>query len=447
MPSILFSPVGGTDPISNDRDGSMLHIARKYHPEYIMLFLSSEILSHEMEDQRYTKTLRLLMEKEGFSAKIECVKRPELKNVQLFDVFIPDFEALLDRLHERFPDHELLLNISSGTPAMKSALNLLSCLLPYKVKPVQVSTPMRAQNPRRDPNQEYDVNLYWEFDLDNDPEQYVDRCEEAALTNYRVQFDKESIIAHLRAYDYDAAYRIAVGIRDHLGENVIPYLETAKSRIKLRWKDIPADIRTRLRFSVDSQFRTNLSEYLLWLKMKQERGDLADFLRGLTPAIFNLLRFAVEENGGVRLSDYCVDDTTYVSTRTLTRDEIGIGYKERYFDSNEREFTGGYLMNYHYVNVINALFSNRPWATSLHKLRKIEEEIRNPVAHTIVPVDEAWLKQFAVMEGKASGSIVKLIQQVVEGLNADSENQSGRKLWVYWNSYQEMNQMLLDSLR
>ena len=40
MPYVLFSPVGGTDPISNDRDGSMLHIARRYHPDHIMLFLS-----------------------------------------------------------------------------------------------------------------------------------------------------------------------------------------------------------------------------------------------------------------------------------------------------------------------------------------------------------------------------------------------------------------------
>lgn len=30
---VLFSPVGMTDPISGNRDGSMLHIARKYKPE------------------------------------------------------------------------------------------------------------------------------------------------------------------------------------------------------------------------------------------------------------------------------------------------------------------------------------------------------------------------------------------------------------------------------
>ena len=34
MKKILFSPIGGTDPISNFRDGAMLHICRIYKPCY-----------------------------------------------------------------------------------------------------------------------------------------------------------------------------------------------------------------------------------------------------------------------------------------------------------------------------------------------------------------------------------------------------------------------------
>ena len=45
---ILFSPVGGTDPMSlyNCRDGSLLHICRVYRPEKVYLYMSKEILDN-----------------------------------------------------------------------------------------------------------------------------------------------------------------------------------------------------------------------------------------------------------------------------------------------------------------------------------------------------------------------------------------------------------------
>lgn len=45
--TIIFSPVGGTDPISssNLRDGSLLHICRWYKPDKVYLYMSKEILA------------------------------------------------------------------------------------------------------------------------------------------------------------------------------------------------------------------------------------------------------------------------------------------------------------------------------------------------------------------------------------------------------------------
>lgn len=62
MSKILFSPVGGTDPLSNDnyQDGAILHIVRNYRPERIVLFLSQEMLRFHKEDNRYIKSLYLL---------------------------------------------------------------------------------------------------------------------------------------------------------------------------------------------------------------------------------------------------------------------------------------------------------------------------------------------------------------------------------------------------
>ena len=103
MPYILFSPVGGTDPISNERDGSLLHICRKYQPEQVTLYLSSEMLERHRADDRYRICLRRLAESRCFDLEIETVERPELREVQRYDVFFTEFRPLLLDLHKRFP--------------------------------------------------------------------------------------------------------------------------------------------------------------------------------------------------------------------------------------------------------------------------------------------------------------------------------------------------------
>lgn len=47
--TILFTPVGGTDPISstNCRDGSMLHICRIYKPDKVIMYMTKEMLAYQ----------------------------------------------------------------------------------------------------------------------------------------------------------------------------------------------------------------------------------------------------------------------------------------------------------------------------------------------------------------------------------------------------------------
>lgn len=62
---ILFSPVGGTDPMSewNYHDGALLHIARHYKPDEIYLYMSKEILQKHEQDDRYRYCIKKLGER------------------------------------------------------------------------------------------------------------------------------------------------------------------------------------------------------------------------------------------------------------------------------------------------------------------------------------------------------------------------------------------------
>lgn len=121
---ILFTPVGMTDPIDTPRDGSILHICRKYKPYIIYLYMSKEICDIAKHDDRFKKSIELLGHQLQTEFEINEILRPYLSDVHLFD-FYYDFETEPSNLCIMYPEHKIILNTSSGTPAMKSALYIL----------------------------------------------------------------------------------------------------------------------------------------------------------------------------------------------------------------------------------------------------------------------------------------------------------------------------------
>ena len=144
---ILFSPIGGTDPISNYNcyDGSMLHIARYYRPTRIILYMSKRMLEWQAQDDRYRYALNKLFEMQGRTGvEIKEIKKSELTDVQEFDFFYEEFRKILMAIREKMDDSDqLLINVSSGTPAMKSGLLVLQTLGEIPSKTIQVITPAR----------------------------------------------------------------------------------------------------------------------------------------------------------------------------------------------------------------------------------------------------------------------------------------------------------------
>lgn len=434
MRCVLFSPIGGTDPIANERDGSMLHICRKYHPECVMLYLSQEMAERHHRDDRYCDSLHRLAEREGFSTEIMVEEHGELSEVQVYDGFFQEFRPLLFQLHSNFPEHQLILNVASGTPAMKSALYLLAAFLPFPVLPVQTDTPVKAQNPRLEPHTEYDVDLYWECNLDN--EDYIDRCRECQYENLNAQLQKESILAHLRSYDYSAALTVAESIRFLLSPKAYGLLKAAKARAELNWRSIIPEFRRELGLLGSAQGRIDLAEYLLWLQMKQQRKDLADFLRGLTPGLFALLKLAVEDKMSYPVSVYCD------SKGRFRQDKMGDSSGQellRLLGGTKQELDKTHLSSRHYVAILKEKCLSAPWTALFLRLRDIEENVRNPVAHTITHVDEKWLKEES---GVSSQEIAELLREAVRLLNQDHRKTLTPKLTVDWGAYHVMNQKI-----
>ena len=438
--SVLFSPVGTTDPISYQREGALLHICRHYHPECVVLYLSQEMLAQQQKDDRYRRSLRLLAEEEGFETEILCEERPEMDSPHLFDVFYEDFERCIHTLHERYPGRRILLNLSSGTPAMKSALAVLPYLIDLPVCGIQVSSPQKAHNDKREPLQEYDVDLAWEYNLDRKSEEFVDRCKEPKMENLRAKLQRRTLEAHLKVYDYAAALEAGLQMGNLLPDSARELLQAAALRARNEWEKIESPLCERL-VAQGSLEEKAILEYMFSLQALQQRGEVAEFLRGLTPALYQLSLYALKKLGNIDL-EACrsKDGKLYLSQMDpQLAAMVNDLFKGKYVPTEPSSNLC--------IKLLAKYYSKHACVLPLRVLRKIEVRLRNTAAHTIQPVPEEVVRQksreilagngYAVRE-EGSQAILRLLHDAAEAVFERGP--------LGWDAYDRMNDAIRAAL-
>lgn len=438
MKYILFSPVGKTDPITNFHDGSLIHISRYYQPEIIYLYMSKEMSEFHHLDNRYCKCLEWLQKKENFVSEIHVIERTDLVDVQLFDYFYDEFDAELQKIHEAYPNHQILLNVSSGTPAMKSGLQFLAASSEYGYKAIQVATPQKGINREQTDFENYDLELRWELNEDNETDS-PNRCVESATMMLNKRIKLEVIRNHIEAYDYQAALNVAKTIETVLPENIMFLLEGATKRMSLDQSGaIMAFAKTVIqpmpRLSSD---KAPVIEYILWLQAKQQRGDLADFIRGITPVIVDIFELILKEKYHIKLSDFCERNSKGVWC--LSRQNFLNNLPEllSYLEKSYGELIQKKPISSHILLSMLEKECHQPALYNLAKeLREIEQSVRNTAAHEIVSITEDFLLS---KTGKKSSQILNLMKQLIQ------QGLTGIKNEV-WNSYDEMNTLIIAEL-
>lgn len=436
---ILFSPIGGTDPISNYNcyDGSMLHIARHYQPTRIILYMSKLMLEWQAEDDRYRYALSKLFEMQGRTGvEIKEIERPELTDVQEFDFFYKEFRTILMKIREEMDDSDqLLINVSSGTPAMKSGLLVLQTLGEIPSKTIQVITPARDINNHI--HKDYDVKTLWELDPDNEPDAQ-NRCKEVHCpTLFRMEHE-EMIRQHVSVYDYEAALTVADSMP---GKEELSYrnlLEFGRARLQL---DFPRADSLMRKIGVDFYpIKTGnekmLFEYALGLDIRNRRGEYADFIRAITPILADLFKLALKKQCSLNISDYTNtsegkeswDEKKLVGTNVLRILEDAYQYR--------RGFQYGYVKSDHLLNLICGFSDDDTLKSLMTDLHSVEEKIRNIAAHQIVSITEEKIRK---MTGFTPNQIMEKIKRLFSytGIHVKKED---------WNSYDELNEQIFKAM-
>ena len=440
---ILFSPVGGTDPISSResiRDGSMIHIIRVYKPDKVILYLSKEISEKEKKDKRYTYCIEQLAKLQNRKIEYEIIERPELADVHEYNFYYDEFrEILKDIIKSMEKDDKLLLNISSGTPAMKSGLLVLNHLWEDKCESIQVSTPQKSMNNKE---KDYDVETIWQLNEDNE-ENFENRCGEVQCTSLTRLKNEELIKKLIDEYDYDAAYTIATyEDMKNTSKHYIDYLEIAKHRLLQDLKTVDKIInKAEIKSEIDKNIYNPVKgsnvreyfEYILSLDIKIKKKQYADFIRAISPIIKDIFILIINKHLKIDIySELCDNNNKsrkYVwSEEKLNKHEEILKILQAKYKNN---FKYGDLSADHFKYIILETVKNKDIKEVVENLRSVEERVRNIAAHEIVSVTENFIKERT--GGYTSKQIINDIKKALAyaGINISNED---------YNSYKQMNE-------
>lgn len=444
---ILFSNVSNSEPIHpyNYYDGAMFHICRNIHPDVVYLYCSKEILDKKI-NVKCKECIKLLDEK----IEIKEFEKKYLKDADDFDFYYKDFEKCINDIKKEQnikEDDILYLNLTSGTSAMISALITLKVLAFNEAKFIQVKAPESHKNDYKD----LTVENLWENCKDN-KEGIENRCKDVYIPSQQKLWLEDTIKSHLKKYNYTAAYELARDTRcKYFSERYIKYLEGAKLRNELNVKAakdcFPEDVWNEI-FPVLSKQLINCFEYILSLDIKCKRGEFADFIRALSPIIFELL-VKVLSKFGFKLDRYTTRNKKGLDVwnKDIIIPEHDL-YKvlknaEQELSNKSHEFSYGNIKSYQLIAILNNYLDLEDEIKEkviylAKELRKVEDKARNPVAHQIEIVDRKFISEKVGMNVEDICNYLKNLF----GYSGYHKEYSEE----IWNCYERMNEWIIKQI-
>ena len=395
---VLVSAVGLTDPIRSEYDGPILHIVRYYHPKLVVLILTSAT----GERERKYSTMQNAISMVDKECKIEC-KFTDIEAAHSFDSFSQVLLSICADVRDQYKDEQILLNITSGTPQMETALGMIALSDPKRYLPIQVDTPANAPNKTDhfDPEKD-ELEDWFETDLDNEPGS-VSRCHVPKLMNFRRPMAQLQIQSLIRNYDYAGAIQLLDQYPDNFRNQVRVLLNHAKYRLNLE-HDIATSYAKKAGaykelYPITSRQESGLIEYFNSMRAKRSRGELHDFSLRMEVFTVEFASYCLEKCFGVSR-----EDITNVSLRgeyrwNQEKAEHALPGISNYMDDQFRSsfkwegVIGGRSMVHFlkYADTINTTGLYRGLVEEIEKWPKLSAEVRNVAAHTMAAITDQMI--------------------------------------------------------
>ena len=426
---ILISAVGTTDPISNNRDAALLHIARTYRPEKIVLVYSEEMLiKKDLIEQA-------IFSIEDYHPDV-TIESTILKNdeVYLFDKMYEVMGQIVEKYSGT--DHQLILNLSSGTPQIISALFALNRIKDYNTQAIQVATPNKSANrPYVQLSSDEEKSLFAE-NKDNQKD-----YENRTIKDEAEKFNQSLIKRHLRnliaSYDYLAAEELVTKkeYNNLLSKKKLSFLRaTLNDFVKVfKTQAILKDIQDYPLTDVEKK----ALNYFLMIEVLKERGQVADVLIKSK----SYVEFIIEEKIKKDYPDLIKYDGALPKLNEEYKDFedildfIDLEFKKAkgIKDEKERIYSPQSTLNLlSYENILSYYQVSPELLKSIKLINSLNGE-RNKVAHGLSEIDSKLVNS-------------KKLQQTIDTLRFILQN-TFEIDDSYFTCYRTLNHEMLDLLR
>ena len=402
---ILISAVGDTDPIRNFHDGPLLHIVRVYRPEKIVLVHSERSLT------KHDKLVKALKSIKDYSPEIiqDGGVLPDAQ-VAIFDEMYDTVSSIVKKY---ISDDEIILNISSATPQIISAMFAVNRISDFNVTAVQVVTPQHKSNEGlRHDNQE-DIDTLIETNLDNQSD-YENRTLEDTGSKFSQDLTKRNLKALIDNYDYQGALEL---LKKQKSFSNIKELRKKLTEISdtIKIQGMPDKI---VKAKLSTKAQSALNSYLN-IDRNHKQGNIAEVLI----RVKSLVEFILEDY----LNNHFLDVITYKEDgkpflNALKYPEILKKFQE---DAKMRgqEYHSGYLSLPAYIGILKFFEPNHDLLKHIYKIQEINQ-VRNQVAHSLQAFDRKNLK-------KVSSAVFASKQILLASFDIDNH---------WFSFYEDLNQ-------
>lgn len=414
---ILFTPAGDTDPVRGFRDGAILHILRHYGPmEKVYLFLTKQMEEKEKEEHCYTRGILQVSPGCDIHLLASGIEEP-----QKYETLTALQDAFY-KAYAEYPDAEWYLNISSGTPQIKTIMTLLGMDYP-KAHTIQVATPEKGSNKRNHPEETKDLIEMLGENEDNDPES-PNRCSEPDLSLLKKHGLILQITSLVGSFEYEAALHLVRQNRSLFTKDTEKLLTHAVYRENLQWKKAN-QVMTSWKGNILLQSPDDFTEYFQVMELRQRKNQLPEFIVKTSPILTALGMKYLKELPSFdleRLREQKREGRKQTKEFRISRKETKRAYPGllAFLESEETTLKGSLRDDPLYFGIMvyickwlkNGPLSNNKKHLELTDifvpLRKVEKNARNSVAHTITNLTEEQLKKET---GMNSTEILRLLRR------------------------------------
>lgn len=379
---ILISAVGTTDPITKNHDGALLHLSRIYRPDRVVLIYSEEML---VKKDRIQAALQSI---DGYNPEI-LIDPTILKNdeVYVFDKMYAEITQIIERYLS--DEDELILNLSSATPQIISAMFAVNRINNYNIRAVQVATPEKSANRPFNPAAELPIEELIDGNKDNQ-EDFENRSLEDQSEKFNQSLVKRYLRQLIKHYDYAAA----LAILQEKNNKILSKSQRAKAcNILNNVTDVfeKQAILQDLAREEDRQEAVKALNYYLMIDILNRRGQIADVLIKAKSLVEYILEEKIQsEHPGLIVRK---ENLPKLNLSHPDADAI-IDYlehemkKERGSESKERVYNKTSTLNLlSFSNILEFYQAEESLLESIKLVKSFNGE-RNRLAHGLAEIDK-----------------------------------------------------------